>query len=689
MAFNYEYPYTDAQRYNDDWLINKVKELSMDWLKTSGEWTDMQEAWEELKQYITNYFNNLDVQEEINKKLDVMKADGSLFNIIRPLFNEYQQAIDVLSARMDTFTALGDDSTTGDAELADIRVDYTGHTWPTAGDAVRGVAGQLSSEIVNSVKRLYNNGNVANDTVLFTSNDVEIGDIVYYSLSTPNYAGFIALYDENDERISFYGRASTADVETNKSGNMVIPSNFSYAKMGTNGSSVLLNELCVFPREKYIGDIVTIDTNIINNVGLMNGSISNGSYVESEVALVTAEFIDFTNGLTVELPNTWKSIVFCFDTNKAYANTYYGYFDGNHKYENPINYKYAKVVFARVSEEPVTPSELVGVGNIIKNEKLIDTTLFICETLDTMKNIECLIEPKNTNENMGVIIQNALNTYKNVKLGSGVFVVDVASIKIPSGGSLSGCGHNTIIKTNITNGYALNLTDNCKVENLTIKGNGNGTMPTEINGNGGIYANQQSSKNRVINVDFEDLLGNAIYSYNTYTHEIDTNMIINCRFRYCGCGVYLGKRVEGCNISGSNFSNCKIGIFAIGGNNRISNNLFGHNDVAIDMTSTETTDNDGHSIFDGNVIIHNNYAIKGSTIENGSIFANCTIFYGDIDFTDAYAIMIQNCMINVENISSNSGGNRISNSVFMGTFKPSISGFVLNDCTMKNGTNAD
>ena len=176
MAFNYEYPYTDAQRYNDDWLINKVKGLAMDWLKTSGEWTETQEAWEELKRYITDYFNNLDVQEEINEKLEAMKADGSLFNIIKPLFGEYQQAIDVLSARMDTFTALGDDATTGDSELADIRVDYTGHTWPNAGDAFREVTRRLSSEIEeigievdNLIKEICNEYSLSNDSNLIDS----------------------------------------------------------------------------------------------------------------------------------------------------------------------------------------------------------------------------------------------------------------------------------------------------------------------------------------------------------------------------------------------------------------------------------------------------------------------------------------------------------------------------------------
>ena len=27
MAYNYEYPYTDPNRYNADWLLNKMKEL--------------------------------------------------------------------------------------------------------------------------------------------------------------------------------------------------------------------------------------------------------------------------------------------------------------------------------------------------------------------------------------------------------------------------------------------------------------------------------------------------------------------------------------------------------------------------------------------------------------------------------------------------------------------------------------
>ena len=48
-----------------------------------------------------------------------------------------------LSARMDTFTALGEGSTTGDAELMDARVDCEGKTWPNAGGHIRGITEKI------------------------------------------------------------------------------------------------------------------------------------------------------------------------------------------------------------------------------------------------------------------------------------------------------------------------------------------------------------------------------------------------------------------------------------------------------------------------------------------------------------------------------------------------------------------
>lgn len=120
----------------------------------------------QLNNYVNHYFDNLDVQEEINHKLDVMTFDGSLTNLIKryvdPIYTAYETSINntvgtqnskiaVLENRMDTFSSLPNGSTTGDAELTDIRVPADGFNddqpYPTAGDATRGQVTTLNNKL--------------------------------------------------------------------------------------------------------------------------------------------------------------------------------------------------------------------------------------------------------------------------------------------------------------------------------------------------------------------------------------------------------------------------------------------------------------------------------------------------------------------------------------------------------------
>lgn len=62
--------------------------------------------------------------------------------------------MDVLDARMDTFASLPEGSTSGNAELLDIRVGDNGVTYSSAGDAVRGQVGGLQNAVANIGKSI-------------------------------------------------------------------------------------------------------------------------------------------------------------------------------------------------------------------------------------------------------------------------------------------------------------------------------------------------------------------------------------------------------------------------------------------------------------------------------------------------------------------------------------------------------
>ena len=50
-----------------------------------GDVTELHEAYKKLQGYVNDYFSTLDVQEEINSKLDIMAENGELTKLIAPL----------------------------------------------------------------------------------------------------------------------------------------------------------------------------------------------------------------------------------------------------------------------------------------------------------------------------------------------------------------------------------------------------------------------------------------------------------------------------------------------------------------------------------------------------------------------------------------------------------------------------
>ena len=58
-----------------------------------GDVTNLHTAYEKLQEYVNDYFSTLDVQEEINNKLDEMSKDGSLLSLVMPFISKYSSPI--------------------------------------------------------------------------------------------------------------------------------------------------------------------------------------------------------------------------------------------------------------------------------------------------------------------------------------------------------------------------------------------------------------------------------------------------------------------------------------------------------------------------------------------------------------------------------------------------------------------
>lgn len=81
MAFE-QFPYSNFHDLNLDWIIREVKKAIDGFKALSDKTDDFETTLNNALEYINNYFKNLDVQEEINNKLEEMKKNGELADII-------------------------------------------------------------------------------------------------------------------------------------------------------------------------------------------------------------------------------------------------------------------------------------------------------------------------------------------------------------------------------------------------------------------------------------------------------------------------------------------------------------------------------------------------------------------------------------------------------------------------------
>ena len=90
-------PYTNFHELNQDWFLQEFNKIIAQWKAMQKNFDNLQDAFNDLKNFVHDYFKNLDVQEEINNKLNNMAKSGELSNLIMPFITQNANPIFVVS----------------------------------------------------------------------------------------------------------------------------------------------------------------------------------------------------------------------------------------------------------------------------------------------------------------------------------------------------------------------------------------------------------------------------------------------------------------------------------------------------------------------------------------------------------------------------------------------------------------
>lgn len=105
---------------------------------------ELQSLYEQLRSYVDNYFTNLDVQEEINNKLDQMVTDGTLASVIEPLVTTHLTS----SVNVKSLGAKGDGKT-NDTEIIQNAINEYDVVYIPAGNYIIDTLNIPSNKIIN------------------------------------------------------------------------------------------------------------------------------------------------------------------------------------------------------------------------------------------------------------------------------------------------------------------------------------------------------------------------------------------------------------------------------------------------------------------------------------------------------------------------------------------------------------
>lgn len=401
--------YDDSLSYYE--LLNKIAEYLNEVIETVNTQNDnidqLYTSYQEVMNWIETYFENLDVSEEVNEQLDRYVLDGTMSQLISPFFAEYEEEIqnlqetfsseidemaytysnqyEILSGRMDEFTRLEAGSTTGDAELADIRIGANGITYDTAGNAVRGQYTELANEslyIYNSLlvrEPMFRTERTANRKLHNTT-----GATIYGEGCT------VYAYEVHEEQLLFLNLSAMStdavyvfrDSSNTKVGNPVAGAVNNYVKVPQNAVKLFVAQptdgtFGVYytaaqnqENKSLIDKLQTDETQFVKG-SFMLGSFLDGQDTTSLTRIKHVSPISYDYDTIITCKSGFKFYAVIYTTSSLTDYSYATSFISTGKLFMPKN-TYFRLVICKNTEEAVTDFSIYAKAIIIYNKYKFD-----------------------------------------------------------------------------------------------------------------------------------------------------------------------------------------------------------------------------------------------------------------------------------------------------------------------------
>lgn len=320
---NFPYIEQDFDALTDYQLISKIVERLNQVITSQNnlvdDMNDLETAFNTLKDYVDHYFDNLDVQDEINQKLDGLVADGTLELLIGAYI---QPRIDAQNTRIDTI---------------ETSVD-------TFEDTVNGTVSQLRSEI----------SAVASGTPIPVASTDDMTDTTKVYVNTTD--GKWYYYDGDSWEIGgTYQATGVADGEV------------TIAKLGTDVKYNLNSRINLKDKNKFV-DTVTVDLtdNLVNKSVSSNGNLG----ADSNTRLASLNLIYIPFGYTIQCiqnPANMKVNIFYYGEDFSYSNfARPSEASVSQKvFINPKAWRYARLQFFWSDNSSIAPSDVTSSVKIV------------------------------------------------------------------------------------------------------------------------------------------------------------------------------------------------------------------------------------------------------------------------------------------------------------------------------------